>query len=246
MSIETVEGPGVARMRAEAGFEPEEVQTPVRFSGFVCLLLGMLSILCLLGRPLLVIPFAALLFGLIALRPAPEGRPVGTFAAQLGLLLAVGFGACGFFLPWAKNQTLGSQAEYFVGQYFELIRDEQWELVAELQRPPNARHLASMPLQEFYDVNDSGQESLDQLQMDDTLQEVRRAGSDWQPARSPRVFTRWGRQMVETFWTDRAGLASEDIRVELEYSVDPQTDIGQWHVTEFHFDRERLVAESVL
>ncbi len=248
MSIESVASPSTPRMGAEAGYELDDAQTPVRFSGFVCLLLGLLSSLAMLGRPLLLLPFAALVFGLIALRPAIDGIPVGTFAAKMGLVLATTFAACGFFLPLAKEQTLGGQAEQFVKEYFELIARGEWELVSELQKPYRSRFLPTMPVKEFYEQNEAAAKGLtEMLDNNGILMDIRDKAdtADWQ-LYSTRVFVNWGRQKVDTLWVDRNGDPNQKLQVELEYEVDKQFDRGEWHITLFQFHRERLVAESVL
>ncbi len=258
MSTESVQSPArenlatqlplATRMGAEAGYDIDELQAPVRFSGFVCILFGLLSVFCLLGRPLLLLPLAAILFGAIALRRSDFGVPVGTMAAKIGLLLAVGFGACGFFLPWSKVQTLGGQAEFFVKQFLELTGKGEWELVAELQKPYKDRFLPTMPLKEFYVVNTTAAENLVQMRENGVLEELHKQSefTDWQLSQTPRVFTRWGRQMVDTLWVDKSGTNNQTLQVELEYIVDKQTDIGHWHVTLCQYHRERLVAESIL
>jgi hypothetical protein len=248
MSIESVASPSTPRMGAEAGYELDDAQNPVRFSGFVCLLLGLTSAFALLGRPLLLVPFAALVFGLIALRPSVDGIPVGTFAAKLGLVLATGFAACGFFLPMAKERTLGGQAEVFVKEFLAVLGRGEWELASELQKPYRSRFLPTMPIKEFYSQNPDASRALtEMLDSNSLLMDIgaKYANSDWQLV-STRVFTNWGRQKVDTLWIDKNGDPNQKLQVELEYEVDKQFDRGEWHITLFQYHRERLVAESVL
>ena len=89
----------VPQMHAETGFDQEDSAPPLRISGFICMILGALSIVSTLGQPLLVIPILAILCGLFALRRSGGQTPVGTRPAMIGIVLAVGFGACGLFLP---------------------------------------------------------------------------------------------------------------------------------------------------
>ena len=112
--------PTVPQMHAEAGFEQDSVP-PLRVSGFICLLFGVLSVFSLIGQPLLLFSLIAIAFGIFALRRSGEQTPVGTRPAMLGLVLAVGFGACGFFVPWMKTMTLGRQAEKFSRDYMEVV-----------------------------------------------------------------------------------------------------------------------------
>ena len=50
--------PSVPQMRAETGFGEEDLNTPFRVSGFVALILGLLSVAACFGAPLLVLPLA--------------------------------------------------------------------------------------------------------------------------------------------------------------------------------------------
>ena len=71
-------------MGAEAGFDVSEVHVPLRLSGYLSLVLGLVSGFSFLAIPLLLIPVVAILIGLFTLRPSRQGRPVGTTAALLG------------------------------------------------------------------------------------------------------------------------------------------------------------------
>lgn len=113
--------PTVPRMQAEAGFELDDSAPPLRVSGFICLIFGVLSFFCTLGQPLLVLPLIAIVVGMFALRRSGGQTPVGTRAAMLGMILAAGFGACGLFIPWMKTMTLGRQAEKFSRDYMEVV-----------------------------------------------------------------------------------------------------------------------------
>ena len=53
-------------MQAEAGYEVDESAAPLRISGFLCLIFGLLSFAAILGKPLLVFPLIAFLFGMVA------------------------------------------------------------------------------------------------------------------------------------------------------------------------------------
>lgn len=58
--------PLVPHMQAETGFELDDSAPPLRVSGFICLIFGVLSFLCLLGQPILVLPLIAIIFGVFA------------------------------------------------------------------------------------------------------------------------------------------------------------------------------------
>ena len=90
MSIESTL-PDVPHMRAETGFDEADSAPPLRVSGFVCLLLGMLSVLACFGQPLLIVPLSAIAVGFVALRRSSGQRPVGTTPAMIGMVLAIFF-----------------------------------------------------------------------------------------------------------------------------------------------------------
>ena len=129
--------PTVPQMHAEAGFELDSAP-PLRVSGFICLLFGALSFLSVLGQPMLVFSLLAIMFGVFALRRSGEQTPVGTRPAMLGIVLAVGFGACGFFIPWMKTMTLGGQAAKFSKDYMEVVArgEDEFALAGALRGEP--------------------------------------------------------------------------------------------------------------
>ena len=143
-------------MSAEAGYGAVET-APLRISGFLALILGLLSVLSLLGPALLVIPILTLFFGFFALRKYDGPVPVGVRPAIIGLVLAAGFGACGFFLPWMKTMTLGSQAEYFARQYLEVVARGELELAMELKKNYANRYMHNMSLKQHYEMTEGAQ-----------------------------------------------------------------------------------------
>ena len=239
----------VPQMGADRGYElDEQAAAPVRVSGFLCLLFGLLSALALLGRPLLLLPLAAVICGLVALRPAPGNKPVGTLPAKIGLVLAIGFGFCGFFLPWMKAQTLGSQAAYFARQYIGLVAQDEAEMAMELQRAYLDRHLGSMPLDEFYLRDQDRREALQEFRHGEAYRLIRRAGADadWQLVEPVRVYQEHGHEKASTLWTDGNGTLEAPVYVILAYRIDPETGDGQWHVEGCRLKQELRFAKSVL
>lgn len=239
----------VPTMGAETGYElDEQARVPLRITGFLCLLFGLLSAAALLGRPLLLLPIVAVVFGLIALRPSGGQKPVGTMPAKVGLVLAVGFGFCGFFLPWMKTRTLGSQAAYFAQEYLELIAQDEVEMAMELRRDHVNRHLNSTPLDLYYQHNEDARVSLQRFREEDVYQAIRRAGpgADWQLVEPVRVYHEYGREKATTLWSDGGGVLRKPVYVILAYQVDAETGDGQWHVEACRIEQELLYAEPVL
>lgn len=238
--------PTVSRMKAEAGFDLDDSAPPLRVSGFLCLLFGALSFFSTLGQPLLVLPLIAVVFGLFALRRSGGPTPVGTKAAMLGMILAVGFGACGLFIPWMKTMTLGRQAEKFSRDYIEVVARGEFEFAMELRKDHVNRFPATMPLKQHYNMSESGSRELEEFKGDGLNATFRRHGpnTEWVLDRPTRVYYSYGREHAEVVWVDPTGQSK--IQFFLEYRPDHKNGDGQWHVEVAQTYRELIVAESIL
>ena len=221
----------VPRLGSDTGLDVVQDPTPVRISGFLCAALGVLSVFCLLGRPLLVFPFLAVVAGLIALRPSGPAKPVGTTAAKIGMLLAIGFGSSGFFLPQFLQKQLGGEAAVFAREYLEVIARGELELAMELSRNYQSRNLETTPLKEHYSQDEKAKEAMTRFRRSDVIASIQRSGleADWVLDRRPRVYESYGRQLVDLHWVDRTGKNEDTILITMEYQVDP-SGAGQWSV----------------
>jgi hypothetical protein len=235
-------------MGAEAGFDVSEVHVPLRLSGFLSLALGLLSGFSFLAIPLLLIPVLAILIGLLALRPSRQGRPVGTTAALMGILCAVGFGACGASVAWFKQATFGGQAEYFARQYFDVIARGEYELALELKKDFVNRFAADMPLKTFYANNVDSANAVIELKEDATTQEIQEAGSSelWVLTKAPRVYQKYGNDRVDLFFINPTNPKSRPIEVIMECKTDPRTNAAQWHVHSIQYLLKPIYAEAIL
>jgi hypothetical protein len=166
---------------------------------------------------------------------------------MLGLALAAGFGACGFFLPLMKTRTLGKQAEEFSRYYMEVVARGHDEVAMELRKDHVNRFSTSMSLGELYATNDRARESLLELHEDASSSTLRRLGPDarWVLDRPVRVYYSYGKEHAEVIWMDPTGETSTKIQMFLDYRIDRNGD-GQWNVDVAQPYRERIVAESVL
>lgn len=218
-----------------AGMEP----SPIRFSGIASLILGMFSVIYLIAPPLVILPIAAVAFGLFALRPSGAAKPIGLTPARIGLVLAAGFGACGFFVSHFRGQALGQQAEYFAHQYLQLVAEGHDEYAVELRKPSAGRHVPSMPLKQLYQLDSKEFEQLDQFQNTEATKLVQRYGDqlDWQLSRAPAVYRTRGIERVELRFEDRSGNVDQRLRLDLSYETDGQSGQGQWVVDAFDFER---------
>jgi hypothetical protein len=230
----------------EPGLELEDAE-PLRISGFLCLLFGVLSIFCTVGQPLLFLPLVAFVLGGFALRPSGDQMPVGTRPAMLGLVLAAGFGACGLFLPLMKSRTLGKQAEQFSRDYMEVLARGHEEIALELQKDYVNRLSTEMSLVELYASNEVAREALEGLRDSSSSAALRQRGpgADWVLAQPTRVYYAYGSQHAEVVWEDPTGEVDIKIQIFLDYLVDREGN-GQWNVQLSQPYRKRIVAETVL
>jgi hypothetical protein len=130
----------------------EQETAPLRISGFLTLILGVLSSTALTSPNLVFLPVLAIVTGLIALRPTgiPGVRPVGRTPAILGIVLAF------FFASWAitffsiRYQKLTTAAETLALDWLELLNNGEKELAFELSKPAAMRQVGGMALPDFY------------------------------------------------------------------------------------------------
>lgn len=248
-SASILDSPAIPRMGAEAGYQliSEEDVPPLRASGIVCLIFGMLSFWAAVAWQMLIIPILAIVFGVIAMRKWGDVRPAGTTAAVIGLLLASGFGALGVMIPVMKQQTLGKQAEYFAHEFLELCGNGEKELALELQKPVGNRQLGTMNLEKAYEEDEVAREQMEGAS-GGIVDQIIAAGPDvdWQLAQPVRVFVQYGTEKADTYWIDPSGTIDQKVQILLEWHPDETNDTGQWHVALFQFHRELIVAPSVL
>tara|TARA_A100001391_G_scaffold163267_1_gene122714 strand:- start:190 stop:909 length:720 start_codon:yes stop_codon:yes gene_type:complete len=239
-------------MGAEIGFQvvSEDDVPPFRASGLICLVLGLLSASALVAWQMLILPLAAIAFGVFALRKSDGPKPAGTTAAVIGLVLASCFGAGGITIPMAKRSTMASQAEYFGREYLELIGRGDVELAAELRKEARNRQVKGMNLREAYRAEQIASASKGEEDQHSNAEQdaIELAGPDiqWELAERPRVYMHYGIERVETIWFDPSGTVKEKVVVELQWSPDEAKNIANWHVNNFHFYRDLIFAPSVL
>jgi hypothetical protein len=239
------------KMGAEVGYQvvSDDDVPPFRASGLVCFVLGILSFWATIAWQMLIIPFAAIIFGIVAMRKWQGQRPAGTTVAVIGLLLASFFGATGLTVPLAKRNTMGKQAEYFAREFLELAGRGDVELVAELRKEARNRQVKGMNIKEAYEKDQIARASLEEgSSSDSVVNEIRLAGPNiqWELAEPVRVYMYYGMERADTYWIDPSGTIKEKVQVELQWTPDDANNVGHWHVNLFQYWRELLVAPSVL
>ncbi len=244
-------GLDLPKMGAEVGFQvvSEDDVPPMRASGLICLILGVLSVSAMVAWQMLMLPIAAIAVGIFALRKWHGRRPAGTTAAVVGLVLASCFGAGGLTLPLAKRHTMAQQGEYFARQYLELIGRGDIELAAELRKEKRNRQVKGMNLREAYKKDEVAKSSIsteEEQNVERDAIQLAGPGIKWELAWPARVYRYYGMERVETVWVDPSGKIPEKVLIGLQWSPDDENEVGNWHVHQFNYYRELIYAPSVL
>lgn len=254
-----------AVMSSEAGYEADVNDSPLRVSGFISLILGLLSGFTIVALPMLSFAIAAVLFGMFALRKSDsKSLPAGTTAARIGILVAVLFGTWGVARYSFKQNTLGGQAEYFARQFVRVASNGNQIYAKELQKSYVNRYLKSMPLERSYE--------LERLERERQAEEYANSAGDtpaspppeeednttildlvkypvdhpWVLYRPVRLFNHYGRQKAEVVLASDTSEKPYRLMIVLEYLVHKETGTSEWHVEECMPFRKRIVAETVL
>ena len=244
-------------MTAEAGYDGDELQAPIRISGFLSMGLGAASAISYIGYPLLLMPLAAILLGIFALRKYSGRKPVGVKAAYFGIIMAIGFGSFGLGVPLMKRHTLATQGEHYARQFIKLVANGEDYYALELRKEFPNRFISTMDLDQFYareatKVPNEDQESqespLESLRSSSAYSTVRDVGPDgiWELDRAISVTYRYGRERVDIVFANHDRPKPRLLRLVMECQVRESTGDLEWHVANFMMYRERIVAESIL
>jgi len=248
-----------AVMSAETGYEVDDEGAPLRVSGFIAAILGVVSAFTIVALPVVAVAIAAVLFGLFALR-ATDSKvlPVGTSAAKLGIFLAVLFGSWGVARTVFKNQTLGNQAEYFAREFIKVVASGNEVYANELQKNYVNRFLKNMPLEERYALQrerdkaeaeaQGGGSGIDYQTDDEGPKFLLKypADHEWLLDRPVRVFSKYGTQKADCVFAFDESENPALVRILLVRMQNKETGASEWNVELCMPYRERIVAESIL
>lgn len=241
--------PIIPKMNAESGFGVTESDVaPLRISGYLCLILGCLSALGMIGQPLIFLSVVAVIVGAFALRKFDGLTPLGVKPAKIGICLAIGFGACSFFTPWFKTLILSRQAEKFALIYLDVVAMGETEFAMELNKDYVNRMDPTMSLEEHYQGAPQARENYEQFYQSGVNKMIRERGpgAEWVFDRPTRLYTRYLNQHAQLIIADPTGKTDTTISMTLDYLVDSQGR-GQWHVSNVQSSRnKRLVAPNIL
>ncbi|MFG0266008.1 MAG: hypothetical protein ACF8AM_12795 [Rhodopirellula sp. JB055] len=104
-----------------------------------------------------------------------------------------------------------------------------------------------MKLDAAYELDQAAQEQLENFRSG-AYAEVKKVGPDvkWVLDRRPRVFQKYGREKVDTYWRDPSGKFSGVIQIEMKWNPAKTEEDADWQVTLFQVERELIVAPAVL
>lgn len=248
-----------AVMSSEAGYGTEEGGSPLRVSGFISLLLAVLSGFSIVAIPMVGLALAAILFGMFALRKSDSSVvPAGTTAARVGILIAVLLGSWGTARYSFKQQTLGGQAEYFARQFVRVASSGNLVYASELQKSYVNRYLRTMPLEARY--------KMDRIEREEMVKEAAAQGGSppeeddqtvvdlvkypvdhqWFLYRPVRVYSHYGSQKAEVVLAADQSEKPYRLRIILEYLTHKERGTGEWYVETCIPYAERIVADSIL
>jgi len=207
---------------------------PIRYSGFLALVLGLLSVFAVFGQPMIFFPVFAVLVALFAMRPYGDARPVGYVAAIAGLSCAILFAVWGVTERSYRYQFMSERAAVFASDWLQLMAKGDLELASELQRPPASRQSASMPLTQYYRESEEGKRGMESFRENPTVIELADAGAavEWRMARPPTYYTQNDRHLTYTVWQDGSGTVKSLIKIGLEYTPATEGETAQWTVYE--------------
>lgn len=223
----------------------EESVGPFRPSGLLCLFLGIVSASALASTSLLIIPAIAVLVGLFALRPARDQSlpPSGRGIAILGIGVAL------FFTSWswsyfnAKTNFLVQDGRTFAVQWLETLRHGPVEYAFELTQPKGARQMESMPLEQYYTLeNQIPFEQFDTFRRGDAVSAVKSATTDpvWKLDKVVGGYQSYNSEYIILSLVDTTATVSPVLIVlcgtpTLDSLGKPDpTEPVQWHVSEFN------------
>lgn len=227
--------------RMTVGSEAEllsEPQATVRVSGFIALLLGVMSFAALFAGPLMIVPGMAVIAAGVALRPYSGLRPTGLSAALIGLVLATLFGVWGATERRLKYQTLSAQGIQFASRWLDLVAQGDIEMALQLNQHPSFRQPASMSLVEYYQSSTEGQNAMQLFRESPGNSELLRAGNavEWELDRPADFYNFSGRQLLATYWRDRSGTIRTPMIVRLEFMPATEDKLAQWMIDGVEID----------
>lgn len=231
-------------MGDEGEFQLFEDVRPMRASGIVSLIFGLLSPLTYFGFALIFIPVIALFTGLRATSRYDGDKPAGYNFGQIGMVLALFFGLLGATIWGARRATLTNQAEYYAKAFLDTMAHDQPEVAKELTKEFYER--TDAPLVPFYASNSNRVEFLNLMKNGPLYRKVNQIDgkTNWKISRPTRI-TRgfYGVEKAEVCLVDAEGRINMEAQIFLDLTRDRDGRL-QWHVMHSQPYRELIVAEG--
>lgn len=232
-----VEAPVQPVFSTESMADELPADRPVRISGFLALGLGILSGCVVFSMVFLPLPILTLIVAGIALRPSARGVPVGRSAAYAGAVLAIFFGSWGWSQVITRNKALQQQATRFAQDWLAILQQGDAELALELTQPPEMRLSEEMPLDVFYQQNETAQENLQGFSERPLVPIVLAGGESlrWELAERPIVTRQKSGDEVIVRLKETTGTIDGMVQIDLRRLPDAATEAagGEWYVGDF-------------
>jgi hypothetical protein len=140
--------------------------------------LGLVSSLVLVSPVLVVLPLAAIVVAVLAMRQiaASEGRLLGHVPATVGLCLATLFMGWGLSRQFTREAELTRQAQQFAEGWLILVRQGKLQEADQLVRTPDERLHDRAAIAEFYATNQEASDSMKAIFNSDRIKGYTAAG----------------------------------------------------------------------
>ncbi len=238
--VESSVEPAFSSASVANDLEPER---PVRVSGFIALLLGLLSSFTIFTTALLVLPLLALATALVALRPCSQGRPVGRTPAMIGAILAIFFASWGWLQASTRDQALQARATQFAQDWLLTVQQGHTELAVELASPPSLRQSERMPLEPFYQENETAQQGLAEFLDRPLVQDLIAGGPSlrWELSEPPIIRQRRDAERVTVRFREVSGIIGDVVQIDMRREAPDAGEGGEieWTVENFQYFFDR-------
>ncbi len=160
------------------GYHPDD-ETLARYSAvsrlaILALFMGLASALALASPILVIVPLAAAVIAIVALRQIATsgGQYTGHWSATAGLCLAMLFAGWGMSREWTRQGELHQHARKFAEGWLELVRAGKLQRAHQFTHSAGSRLNSDAAIAEFYQTNPEAGEMMKTLFTSEPLKSV--------------------------------------------------------------------------
>jgi hypothetical protein len=209
---------------------------PLRLSGIVALVLGLLSISALAGTAMLGVPLLGVLVGLFALRPDQnaEARTGGRLPALIGLVLSLFFGSWGGAHHATRHHFVTAEAERFGLEWLTLLSEGRKEVAHELTQPAGSRQIHAVPLEAYYAQQVDPTSPFQEFLANGPVESILKAGDRcrWELVEVVQRRVHSDRENLVLRFRDRSGAVSHAVDLPMHRFKEGGADRVEWMIGE--------------